>query len=139
MSAEEVETAKMFMSSLVAAQISIGILFPICVFLGLRARKANPDFHKRMMILASVLPLPAAIDRLSWLPTSYPDGALSVFVYPVLWIAPMLLWDLLRGKAFHSAYRTWFALYAPMAALVIYLWWKPWWIAFAQDLVGVSA
>ncbi|HSG35023.1 MAG TPA: hypothetical protein VLA37_10845 [Sphingomonadaceae bacterium] len=136
---EAAEEARMFLSSLVAAQISVGVLFLVCVYLGLRARKTDAGFHKRMMILASVLPLPAAIDRMAWLPTTYPDSAVSVYLYPLLWIAPMLLWDLLRGNGFHSAYRVWLVLYIPAALVVIYLWWKPWWIEIAQRLVGVSA
>ena len=31
----------------------------------------------------------------------------------------------------------WFAFYAPMAALVINLWWSPWWMETVQRWMGV--
>ena len=45
--------------------------------IALRARGGNAGLHKRMMFLATAMPLAAAIDRMGWLPTTLagkPDG-----------------------------------------------------------------
>src|SRR6185436_2762049 len=43
-------------------QLRIGLLFPLFLLIGFRARRANAGLHKRMMILATALPLSAGID-----------------------------------------------------------------------------
>ena len=48
-------------------QMRIGILFPLFLAIGLRARGRNAGIHKRMMFLATVMALPAGIDRIPWL------------------------------------------------------------------------
>lgn len=136
--AAEIEIGKKFISSLVAGQIAAGVMFAIFVSLALRARKSDPETHKRLMILATVVPLPAAIDRIGWLPSTYPDSVLSPMLYTVLWITPMLIWDLARHQRLLRAYVIWFAVFIPTATLVINLWWSDWWIATAQRLMGVS-
>jgi hypothetical protein len=133
----QIETGKNFIRSLVGAQAAVGLLFPLFVTLALLASRKDAGMHKRLMILATVVPLPAAIDRIAWLPTTYPDSAVSPLLYPVLWIMPMLVWDLVRHRTLHRAYVVWFAFYAPMAALVINLWWSPWWMETVQRWMGV--
>lgn len=136
--AGEIEVGRNFFSSLVAAQIAAGTTFAVFVVLALRARRSDPGFHKRMMILATVVPLPAAIDRIAWLPTTYPESYVSPFLYTTAWIAPMLVWDLVRHKRLHRAYKVWLAIFVPANLLVIYLWWTPGWMDFAQRLMGVA-
>src|SRR3954469_23215041 len=53
-------------------QLRVGILFPLFLFIGIKARGADSGLHKRMMILATAIPLAAAIDRMEWLPTTFP-------------------------------------------------------------------
>lgn len=132
------ERTRMFLSSLVAAQISGGVLFSIFVAWALLARKRDSGLHKRLMILATAVPLPAAIDRIAWLPQSYPESPLSPLSWPVLWIMPMFLWDLWRLRRIHRAYLIWGAIYLPAGLVVYNLWWSPGWIATAQRLVGVA-
>jgi hypothetical protein len=134
----EIEVGRDFFSSLVAAQIAAGTMFAVLLVLALRARRSDPGFHKRMMILATVVPLPAAIDRIAWLPTTYPESYVSPFLYTTAWIAPMLVWDLVRHKRLHRAYKMWLAIFVPANLLVIYLWWTPGWMSFAQRLMGVA-
>jgi hypothetical protein len=132
------ERTRMFLSSLVAAQISVGVLFAIFVGWALLVRRSDPGMHKRLLILATAMPLAAAIDRMAFLPTSYPEGALSPIGWPVVWILPMFLWDLFRLRRVHRAYIAWAALYGPAALIVYGVWWSPGWMAFAQRLVGVA-
>ena len=62
-------------------QMRIGILFPLFLAIGIWARNGNAGRHKRMMILATVMALPAGIDRISWLPSTIPASPLSVDLY----------------------------------------------------------
>jgi hypothetical protein len=133
-----VESGHNLISSLVAAQIMAGILFPTFVAWALLVRRTNPGMHKRLMILATVLPIPAAIDRIAWLPSSYPESALSPLLYTVIWIMPMFLWDLFRLKRIHKAYVVWFSIYIPAAIAVYSLWWTPGWIAAVHRMMGVA-
>jgi len=127
-----------FMDSLVAFQIAAGLLFSVFVIVGLRARRHDVGMHKRMMILATAVPLPAAIDRIAWLPTTYPESALSPVLYTVLWISPMLAWDLIRHKRLHKAYIIWFAIFIPVATVAVNIWWTPWWVGTVERVMGVA-
>lgn len=62
------------LDNILLLQIRIGLLFSLFLAMGLRARSRNAGFHKRMMIIATAMPLPAAIDRMQWLPTTLPDS-----------------------------------------------------------------
>jgi hypothetical protein len=133
-----IDVVERFMSSLVVFQIVAGLLFSLFVAVGLWARRHDVGLHKRMMILATAVPLPAAIDRIAVLPTSYPESALSPVLYTVLWISPMLAWDLIRHKRLHRAYIIWFAFFIPVVAVALNLWWSPWWVGTAQRMMGVA-
>ena len=118
-------------------QLRVGVLFPIFLAIALAARRSDPGLHKRMMFLAVVIALPAAFDRMSWLPTSLPGNALTVDLYPLLAIAPMFLWDLARTRTVHKAYVIWALVSLPAAVMVHSLWDSEWWHATARWLVGV--
>lgn len=117
-------------------QIRAGLLFGLFVFLALRARKTDPAFHKRMMILATVIPLPAAIDRIAWLPHSFPQAPWSADLYVLLWIAPMFVWDLYRTGRIQRVYKVWLALVLPAALAVNLLWDSAWWQSVVPSLMG---
>jgi hypothetical protein len=118
-------------------QMRVGLLFPIFLAIALAARKSDPGLHKRMMFLAVAIALPAAFDRMPWLPTSLPGSALTLELYPILAIAPMLVWDLVRTRTVHRAYVIWVLVSLPAAILVHALWDSGWWHATARRLVGV--
>jgi hypothetical protein len=118
-------------------QLRIGILFPLFLAIGIRARSGNAGLHKRMMILATVMALPAGIDRIAWLPATMPASPLSVDLYTVLAISPMLVWDVVRNHSLHRAYWIWFAVTIPFAVVVNLLWDTPAWHATARQIMGV--
>ena len=124
------------LDNILLLQLRIGILFPLLLWIGLRARQSEPGLHKRMMILAVAVALPAAIDRIPWLPTTMPDSPLATDLYTVLAISPMLLWDLIRNRFVHRAYWIWFGLFLPLAILVNGLWDTQWWHRAAPALMG---
>ncbi len=123
--------------NIMLAQIRVGVLFPIFLAIALAARRSDPGLHKRMMFLAVVIALPAAFDRMQWLPTSMPGSALTLELYPLLAIAPMFAWDLARTRTVHKAYVIWALISLPAAILVHTLWNSDWWHATAHRLVGV--
>jgi hypothetical protein len=118
-------------------QIRIGILFPIMLWIGLRARRGDPGLHKRMMILATLVAIPAGIDRIPWLPTTMPGSPLAVDLWTLVAISPMLVWDLVRNRAVHRAWWIWLGLYVPVAVLLYCLWDTQWWHGAAKAIMGV--
>ncbi|HEY7807653.1 MAG TPA: hypothetical protein VIC34_10685 [Croceibacterium sp.] len=131
--------AKMaFQTNIALNQIRAGLLFPICVAIGLLARRTDAGLHKRMMILATVLPLGAAISRITWLPTTSPQSGLTIDLFPLLVVAPMFAWDLYHLRRVHRAYLIWLALLLPCIALDYLLWNSPWWFATVPRLMGVA-
>lgn len=123
--------------NIVLLQLRVGLTFPLLLFIGLRARATDPGLHKRMMILATVMALPAGIDRISWLPTTLPASPLATDLYTVLAISPMLAWDLYRNRSLNKAYWIWFAVFLAGSLAVNLLWDRPWWHAVVRQLMGV--
>lgn len=127
-----------FATNIALNQIRAGLLFPIAVAIGLFARRKDAGLHKRMMILATVLPLGAAISRISWLPTTSPGSGLSIDLLPLLVVAPMFAWDLHRLRRVHRAYLIWLGLFLPFVVLDLLLWNSPWWFSVVPRLMGVA-
>ena len=118
-------------------QIRAGLLFPLFLIIGLRARSTDAGLHKRMMILATAVPLTAGIDRIHWLPTSMPVTPVSVDAFLLLAVAPMFAWDVIRNRRIHRAYWIWLALFLPSAIAVATLWDTAWWHVTARHIMGV--
>lgn len=135
---EKLQHALLRKDNITLLQFRVGILFPLFLALGLRARGRNPGLHKRMMILASAIPLGAGIDRIAWLPTTMPSLPLSSDLYILVALLPMFVWDVIRNHKAHEAYVIWFGLYVPASLLVYSLWDTPWWHATAERLMGVA-
>jgi hypothetical protein len=119
-------------------QIRAGLLFPLFLTIGLMARKTDVGLHKRMMVLATAVPLSAGIDRIHWLPTTMPGSALSVDLGIVAAVSPMFIWDVLRNRNVHRAYWIWIGLFLPASLVLNSLWDTPWWHATARQMMGVT-
>jgi hypothetical protein len=119
-------------------QIQIGLVFAATVAMALRARKHDFATHKRLMVLAPIAAMPAAVDRISWLPSTLPVSPWSSEIAVLLIALPMLAWDLYRTGEVQRAYKIWLALILPTAALAILLWNSPWWQSFVPHLMGVA-
>ncbi len=127
-----------FFDNIMLVQIRVGILFPIFLAIALMARKTDSGLHKRMMILAIAPALPAAIDRMTWLPHTFPESPLSADLYMLLALTPLFIWDLLRNRAIHKAYWIFLAFMVPSSILINGLWGSDWWHATAPKLVGAG-
>ena len=126
-----------FQENILLLQARIGILFPLFLGIGLKARGSNAGLHKRMMFLATVMALPAGIDRISWLPTTMPGSPLTVDLYTLLAVSPMLAWDVVRNHRVHVAYWIWAAVVLPTTVFINMVWDTPWWHATAKHIMGV--
>lgn len=126
-----------FFDNIMLLQIRVGVLFPVLILIALVARKRDSGLHKRMMFLAIAPALPAAFDRMTWLPHTLPDSPLSPDLYILLAVAPMFIWDLVRERAVHRAYWIWLAFLLPSSIVIHSLWGTRWWHDTAPGLVGL--
>jgi hypothetical protein len=133
--AEKLRQTLHLLDDIALLQMRVGFTFPICIALALRARRADADFHKRMMFLAVATALPAAIDRITWLPSTFPGSPLSTDLYMLLAVSPMFLWDLIRHRQALRVYATWAAVMLPFAIAVYLLWDTAGWHAFVPTLL----
>ncbi len=117
-------------------QIRMGVLFPLFIVIGARARQSEPGLHKRMMILATATVLGPAIVRIPSLPTTFPVSPLGTELYILAALAPMFVWDSLRNGYVHRAYLIWLGITVPCLALTYALWNTPWWHAAARGLLS---
>jgi hypothetical protein len=134
---EQLQQVLSIKENILLLQTRIGILFPLLLTIGLKARGANAGLHKRMMILAPAMALPAGIDRIAWLPTTMPVSPLATDLYILLAISPMLVWDLVRNRRLHEAYWVWLAVCLPTSVFINAVWDTPWWHATARQILQV--
>jgi hypothetical protein len=134
---QQMQQRLLALENILLLQMRIGILFPLFLAIGLTARGGNAGLHKRMMFLATAMPLPAAIDRMTWLPTTLPGSPVATDLYILLAVSPLFVWDVVRNRRVHEAYLIWIAINLPFAFAVYSLWDTPAWHATAKQIMGV--
>jgi hypothetical protein len=135
---EQLQGVVQIVENIMLLQIRIGLLFSLFLAIALLERSRDAGTHKRMMFLATAMALPAGIDRIAWLPHTMPTSPLSVDLYTLAAISPMLIWDVLRNRRVHRAYWICLAAYVPFALLVHALWSTSWWHQTARQIMGVG-
>ena len=125
------------LENILLLQLHAGILFAVFMTMALSARAANSGFHKRMVFLATAVPLLASIDRMWWLPSTFPASPMSRDGYLLLVLSPLFVWDVIRNRRVHEAYLVWLAIYLPTSLVMYRLWDTPWWHATARAIMGV--
>ena len=123
--------------NILLGQLRIGLLFPLFLLIGLRARGRNAGLHKRMMILATGITMGASIDRITWLPTTQPASRLATDLYILLALSPIFLWDVARNRAVHPAYLIWLGVTLPVTLAIYEVWDTAWWHSMAPRLMGI--
>jgi uncharacterized membrane protein YozB (DUF420 family) len=122
-------------------QIRLMAVFPILAGLAIAVRRTDLELHKRLMILATVVPVQAGIERmarqLDW-PTTLPESPLSLDVQMLLPVLPLLAYELIRHRRIHRAYAIWLAVVLPPSIAFYLLLGTPWWYAMAPRLMGVG-
>jgi hypothetical protein len=126
------------LENILLLQIRIGILFPLFMGIALAARGRNAGLHKRMIFLATAMPMPAAIDRMHWLPNTIPASAIGTDLYILAAVSPLFVWDVVRNRRVHEAYWIWLGISLPFCLVVYSLWNTPWWFAMAPRIMGVG-
>ena len=124
------------LENILLLQLHAGILFALFMTMALLARRANSGFHKRMIFLATAIPLAASIDRMDWLPNTFPGSPMSTDGYILLAVAPLFVWDVIRNRRVHEAYLVWAAIYLPASLVMYRLWDTPWWHAAARHVLS---
>ena len=132
----KLEEALWITNNIKLLQLRIGILFPLFLVIGLRARGKNAGLHKRMMILATAMTLPAGIDRIPWLWSTLPVSPITPDLFTLLAISPMFVWDVVRNRSVHRAYWIWLAVNVPFAIAVHGLWGTEAWQSFVPKMMG---
>ena len=118
-------------------QIRSIVLFPTFFIWALLTRRTDPQMHKRMMLLATMMLLDAAIARMTWLPfNTFPLSYLAVHVYLLLLLVPALLYDLIRQRRIHRAWVWGLGLLLPWVVATEVVWGSDWWREFGPKLVG---
>jgi hypothetical protein len=126
-----------FMSNILLEQVRMAPLFVVFVTWAFLSRRRDLETHKRMMVLATLMPLPAAIDRIVWLPGTMVQGPAFMALYTLLWLSPVLIYDLARRGRVHRAYVIGIALNLPFVIASYFLWGSPRWFEVAPRLMGV--
>jgi hypothetical protein len=120
-------------------QIRSIVLFPTFFIWALRTRRTDPQTHKRMMLLATLMLLDAAIARMNWLPyNEFPKSYLAVHLYLLLLLVPVLLYELIRWGRIHRAWVWGLALILPWVVATEFVWGSSWWRGFGPKLVGAG-
>ncbi|QNM81971.1 hypothetical protein H8M03_07965 [Sphingomonas sabuli] len=125
------------LDNILLLQIGAGLLFAAVLAIGIKQRDRNAGFHKRMMMMAPAAALPAAFDRMTWIPTTFPASPTSAEFYVLLAIAPLFVWDVIRNGRVHRAYGVFLLIFAPIIIAQQMLWDTPWWHAMAPRIMGV--
>ena len=133
----ELQSVLPVIDNILLGQIRAGLLFSVCMWIALRSRARDAGVHKRLIILAIATALPAAFDRMEWLPTTMPNHLWGADFYTILAFSPMFVWDLIRNRGVHRAYWIFAAFFLPVTAAVYALWDKPWWHVTARQIMGV--
>lgn len=122
-------------ANIASSQFRVAICFLGMVIVAMRARKADAQTHKRLIILATTVPLPAALSRMTWLPQTMPASPLSSELWPLACIAPMFLWDIYRQRRIPKAYLIYAAFMVPGSVFVLSMWGNPAWRQFALGII----
>jgi hypothetical protein len=126
-------------NNILFVQIRSIVLFPTFFVWALRTRRTDPQTHKRMILLATLMLLDAAIARMAWLPhNQFPKSYLSIHLYLLLLLVPPLLHDLIRLRRIHRAWVWGLVLILPWVLATELAWGSDWWGRFGPKLVGAG-
>lgn len=126
-------------SNILLAQGRSIVYFALFFAWAMLARNHDRETHKRMLILATVVLLPASVGRMTWLPTTTPESYDALHGYMLLLMAPALAYDFARLGRPHRAYVIGLLLLLPWMIATHFLWNTPWWRDTAAKLMGLAS
>ena len=120
-------------------EASLVLQFGVLATWALLARRTAPGTHKRMMLIAAVPLLSAAVGRMPWLP--FTAGASSEFdtvsaLYPLLLVVPAILYDVRRLERVHRAYLIGAVVVLVSTVVTRELWSSPAWHSLVHSALG---
>jgi hypothetical protein len=139
MPTEVLNETKVLVSNLVLEQSRVVVLFTVFVIWALLIRRKDSEMHKRLLILATLLPLPAAYDRITWIPTTMPSSPLSMDLYMLLLMVPLVAYDLSRLGRIHKAVVIFVTANIPFMVFAYLNWGTDWWLSTAPRLFGIES
>lgn len=125
-------------SHLLLEQMRLVVVFAVFVTWALVVRRQAPETHKRLMLFATLMLMPAAFNRVPWLPSTLPESALSNHLLLLLFLAPLLIYDIWRRGRIHHAYVVGIAVCLPFIAFAYAVWGSDWWTATAPRIFGIQ-
>lgn len=125
-------------NNLLLSQIRSGVLFAVFMVLAMRARKTDSGLHKRFVLLATMVLMNAAINRVPGLPTTMPASPLSLDLWGLVLLLPVLVWDAFRLGRMHRAFVVGIAIWLPASIGVQLAWGTDWWQALAPKIFGYA-
>jgi hypothetical protein len=122
-------------------QIRAILLFALFAGWAFAVRRSDPETHKRMMIVATVVPLNAALSRMVGFSKLLPGAGLfeSHLVpdfYQVMLLAPAVVNDVVRLGRVHRAYVIGVAVLLTTMIAAHFLSDASWWLAIGHDVMG---
>lgn len=131
--------AAMIVNNILFLQLRAIVLFPTFFIWAILTRRTDPQTHKRMILLATLMLVDAAIARMSWLPfNNFPVSYTGVHLYSLLLFVPPLLHDKLKLGHLHRAWLMGLALYLPWVIAAGFIWNSAWWLKVGPMLVGAN-
>lgn len=91
-----------FLFHLILMKLYAIITFASFFSWGMLIKKTDSTAHKRLLFLAIVVLLQAAIERMHWLPMFGLDYPFIFFIYPDMLLIPLFIYDLLTLKCIHK-------------------------------------
>jgi hypothetical protein len=119
-------------------QIRLAFPFAILAIWALLLRREDPETHKRLMFIATVLPLSAAIDRVFGLDGAFPHDPLRWDVTQLLWLSPLVIYDLARHGRLQKAYVVGIVITLPFIAFTHIVYETDWWLGIAPRIFGIQ-
>jgi hypothetical protein len=131
--------AQPIVNNILFLQVRAILLFPLFFIWAMRTRRSDPGTHKRMMLLATLMLLDAAIARMTWLPFNvFPRDYLAIHLYLLLLLVPALVHDMITLGRVHRAWILGIAIVAPWVVATQFVWDSRWWRDFGPRLVGAD-
>jgi hypothetical protein len=125
----------------IVTQIRAIVLFALFAGWAFAVRRTDSETHKRMMIVATAVPLNAALSRMIGVSQLLPGAGLfeSHLVpdfYQVLLLTPVLIYDVVRFGRVHRAYVIGVILLVSTMIAAHFLSDADWWLAIGHDVMG---
>ena len=133
---------KQYLSSILLIHGASYLFFPGFYLWAILVRRKDPETHKRMMILATLVLMIPGIGRLLSVTSVIPDFGLNIIdarhLYLLMLIAPALVYETVKQRMPHRSYIVGVALIGTWVIAAHFLWRSPWWVENASKLLGVA-